>query len=127
MRTGNSSEGLNKAGFLNLQLPKFWKSGGFHTLENVVFVHLTGAGYNVTVGKLGTKEVDFVCDKQDRRIYVAYLIPDKKAMTGNSAIFWPYLTIIPSLLSMDEMPEGETYKGIEHVHIRRFLNQHPEY
>ena len=32
-------------------------------LENIVYVHLRSAGYEVMVGKMGKKEVDFVCEK----------------------------------------------------------------
>jgi len=38
--------------------------------ENVVLVHLLIHDYSVTVGKLGDKEVDFVCDKNGTRIYI---------------------------------------------------------
>ncbi len=31
-------------------------------LENIVYMELVRRGYKVTVGKTGTREIDFVCD-----------------------------------------------------------------
>ncbi len=99
-------------------------------LENVVFIHLAGAGYRVTVGRLNAREVDFVCDRRGRRLYVqvAYLIPDERA---HEREFGNLLTIPDNhpkfVVSMDEVPDGESFRGIEHVHVRTFLRRHPNY
>ena len=48
-----------------------YKSGDIsQLLENVVFLHLLIKDYEVTIGKLGDKEIDFVCDKAAERIYI---------------------------------------------------------
>ena len=39
-------------------------------LENIVFMESLRRGYAVTVGKVGTKEIDFVCQKQEQKIYI---------------------------------------------------------
>jgi len=41
-------------------------------LENLVFLHLRIMGYKVFVGKLGNKEIDFVCERQGKKIYTGY-------------------------------------------------------
>lgn len=97
-------------------------------LENVVFTHLQSAGYRVTVGQMGPKEVDFVCDRKGERAYVqvAYLLPDQKTYDrefGN-------LLAVPDnhpkvVLSMDDMLDGDDHKGVRHMHVRRFLARHP--
>lgn len=92
-------------------------------LENMVYMHLRVMGYTITVGKVGAKEIDFVCEKRGERLYVqvAYLIPDKKARErefGN-------LLLIPDnypkiVTSMDKLISGSE-KGIQHMHISEFL------
>jgi uncharacterized protein len=93
-------------------------------LENVVYNHFSLSGYDITVGQLGSKEVDFVCEKQGERIYVqvAYLITEenKEREFGN-------LLSIPDnypklVVSMDEEVGSGSYKGIEHVNVRRLLS-----
>ncbi|PIR12745.1 ATPase [Candidatus Falkowbacteria bacterium CG11_big_fil_rev_8_21_14_0_20_39_10] len=93
-------------------------------LENLVFLHLQTAGYKIFVGKLGNKEVDFVCEKQGKKIYVqtAYLITDKNKERefGNLlAVKDNYPKIV---VSMDEFIDRKGYRGIEHIHIRDFLS-----
>lgn len=92
-------------------------------LENIVFLHLKAGGYQVYVGKQGDKEIDFVAEKNEEKIYVqvAYLITDEKTHKrefGN-------LLAIPDnrpkiVVSMDETASGN-FKGIEHISIRNFL------
>lgn len=41
-----------------------------HILENVVFMELKNRGYEVSIGKVGEKEVDFIATKSDEKIYV---------------------------------------------------------
>lgn len=41
-----------------------------HIIENVVYFELLRRGFEVSVGKLGTLEVDFVATKPDKKMYV---------------------------------------------------------
>ncbi|WP_436696913.1 ATP-binding protein [Lactiplantibacillus pentosus] len=54
-------------------------------LENVVYVELQRRGYTVDVGKMNTKEIDFVARKVNRVLYVqvAYEIPANSHETDN--------------------------------------------
>ncbi len=51
-----------------------------HVLENIVYLELLRRGYNVTIGKVGSLEVDFVANKSDEKIYyqVSATILDEK-------------------------------------------------
>ncbi len=92
-------------------------------LENLVFLHLQTLGYKVTIGQLKNKEIDFVCEKQNKKIYiqVAYLITNenKEREFGNLlAIQDNYPKMV---ISCDEMNDQSDYKGIKHINIRNFL------
>lgn len=94
-------------------------------LENIVYMHLRASGYAVTVGQLGAKEVDFVCEKRGDRLYVqvAYLIPDKKAREREFGNLLQIRDNYPKfVVSMDKMMEGGE-KGIRHLHITQFLKR----
>lgn len=41
-----------------------------HVIENIVYFELVRRGYDVAVGKVDTKEVDFIATKADDKIYV---------------------------------------------------------
>ena len=40
-----------------------------HMLENVIYFELLRRGYDVAVGKVGNKEIDFIATKDDKKIY----------------------------------------------------------
>ncbi len=92
-------------------------------LENLVFLHLKRSGYEITVGRVGEKEIDFACEKKGERLYVqvAYMITDQRVHDrefGNLLEIKDNFTKI--VVSMDEMTGGK-FKGIKHVNIRDFL------
>ncbi|MBI4691655.1 MAG: ATP-binding protein [Nitrospirae bacterium] len=92
-------------------------------LENIVYMHLKVSGYNVTVGQMGTREVDFVGEKKGERLYVqvAYLIPDKKTWEREFGNLLRISDNYPKfVVSMDRMIEGGE-KGIRHMHITQFI------
>lgn len=93
-------------------------------LENVVYLNLKIAGYDVTVGQLaGGREVDFVCDRDGERLYVqvAYLISDDSVRDREFGNLLAIQDNYPKMVvSMDEMT-GKSYEGIQHVHVEKFL------
>jgi predicted AAA+ superfamily ATPase len=96
-------------------------------LENLVFQQLKLFGYNVTVGQLKDKEIDFVCDKGEERLYVqvAYLIADKKTKEREFGNLLKIDDNYPKIVvSLDEAAGGQ-YQGIKHINIREFLTSAP--
>lgn len=93
-------------------------------LENLVFSHLKYLGYKITVGQMKEKEIDFVCEKNNKKIYiqVAYTInqKNKEREFGNLLnISDNYEKIV---ISMDELVDKEyEYKGVKHLNINDFL------
>lgn len=45
------------------------------TIENIVYFELLRRGYDVAVGKVGSKEVDFIAAKDEEKIY--YQVTDE--------------------------------------------------
>ncbi len=92
-------------------------------MENVIFTHLKVAGYDVTVGRIGKREVDFVCEKAGDRIYIqaAYMIPDDKVRDREFGNLLAISDNFPKkVISMDEIT-GSSYQGIDHIHLEDFL------
>jgi predicted AAA+ superfamily ATPase len=93
-------------------------------LENAVYMHLRQNGYNVYVGKMGDKEIDFVADKDGERLYiqVAYLLADEKIIQREFGNLHEINDNYPKLVvSMDEIAPLHTFKGIRRIHLREFL------
>ncbi|MBU3965416.1 ATP-binding protein [Patescibacteria group bacterium] len=92
-------------------------------LENLVFLHLSRLGFKIYIGQIEGKEIDFVAEKDGRKIYVqvAYLIGDKATRDrefGNLlAISDNYPKIV---VSMDKLA-GSDYQGVQHRQIIDFL------
>ncbi|WP_409967417.1 ATP-binding protein [Bengtsoniella intestinalis] len=91
-------------------------------LENIVYMELLRRGYQITVGKMGNKEVDFVAQKQDKRLYVqvCYLLASPETVEREFSAFNGIPDHYPKLvLSLDELDMSQN--GITHLNLRRFL------
>lgn len=92
-------------------------------LENIVYNHLVFLGWKVTTGNLNTEEIDFVCEKDGEKMYVQVSLRLNEENTINRE-FGNLLKIednyVKKVITMDAF-SGNTYQGIEHVHIKDFL------
>ena len=93
-------------------------------LENIAYLHLLIAGYNITVGWQSGKEIDFICEKDGKKLYVqvAYLLHDEKAINrefGNLELVQDNYPKI--VVSLDKVI-GDDYNGIQHKNFRDFIS-----
>lgn len=91
-------------------------------LENIVFLELLRRGYKVTVGKVGHKEIDFVAQKREHKIYiqVTYLLASEETITREFDVYNLIDDNFPKyVVSLDEL--NFSRRGIKHYHIREFL------
>ncbi|MBT3261847.1 ATP-binding protein [bacterium] len=92
-------------------------------LENIVFLHLKICGYRIFVGQDYPREIDFVCEKNQKKVYiqVAYLLTEDKTKARE---FGNLLQIKDNyekiVVSADELPPSNN-QGIQHFNIRDFL------
>lgn len=91
-------------------------------LENIVYMELLRRGYSVTVGKSGDREIDFVCEKRDQKLYVqvAYLLATEETIQREFGSFDSIRDNFPKyVVSLDELDMSRD--GIKHRNIRDFL------
>lgn len=101
--------------------------GGNHrdinlVLENIVYLELLRRGYVVTVGKVGDKEIDFICESQGNRLYiqVAYLLASEETIQREFGVYELVRDNYPKyVLTLDEFDMSRD--GIKHRNIRDFL------
>lgn len=92
-------------------------------LENIVFNNLECLGWGVTVWEFQDKEVDFVCERNGKKMYiqVAYLLESEKTLKRE---FAPLLVIQDSwpkyVISMDDDVSGNK-EWVEWKNIDTFL------
>lgn len=91
-------------------------------LENIVYMELLRRGYSVTVGKAGDKEIDFVCQKQNQKLYVqvCYLLASEETVNREFGVYAAIPDNFPKyVVSMDEIDMSRD--GIKHCKFRDFL------
>ena len=92
-------------------------------LENIVFLELKRRRYTVYIGKLGTKEIDFIAEKHGAKLYiqVAYKLESQETVSRE---FSPLLEIRDQypkfVVTMDEFWR-ENVEGVKHFYIADFL------
>ena len=92
-------------------------------LENVVQAELRRRGFNVSVGKLGDREVDFIATRRGERIYiqVSASILDPQTREREYAPLLAIMNSFPKyVLSLDSLAAGNV-EGVHHRNLRDFL------
>ncbi len=91
-------------------------------LENIIYMELLRRGYKVYVGKVDTKEIDFICERQQQKIYiqVAYILASPETIEREFGVYNGINDNYPKyVLSLDEFDMSRN--GIIHKNIRDFL------
>lgn len=121
---GNTKYYINDLSFKNYLYTGFGYGIG-HKLENLVYLELRRAGYDVYVGVMRDKEVDFVAKKADRLIYVqsTYVMVDEPTVKREYA---PLMAIRDNyekmVISLDDvaLPSNE---GVKHIQAWNFAEE----
>ena len=93
-------------------------------LENIVYKHLISSGFEVYVGKLSDKEIDFVGKKNGKYMYVqvTYLLTDQETIEREFGNLENIKDNYPKyVVSMDKVFSESDYNGVQHLPIRAFL------
>ena len=91
-------------------------------LENIVYLELLRRGYEITVGRAGNKEIDFVCNRHGKKLYVqvAYLLASEETVNREFGVYDSIRDNFPKyVVSLDEFDMSRN--GIKHQNIRDFL------
>ena len=94
-----------------------------HVLENIVYLELLRRGYEVSIGKIGSLEVDFVASKPNEKIYyqVSATIMDEKTRERELRPLESISDNYPKyILTMDQTVFND-YSGIRVKNIIDFL------
>jgi len=92
-------------------------------IENVVFLHLKTIGYTVLVGTQNEKEIDFVAERANEKIYIQVALRISEKQTSERE-FGNLLAIKDNypkyVITLDDYA-GNSFEGIVHVPLHRFL------
>ncbi len=95
-------------------------------MENIVFLQLKNSGYKISVGYLQDREIDFVAEKGNERIYiqVTYLLTEQSTIDREFGNLLKIKDNYPKyVVSMDSFSAINTYAGIKHLTLLEFLNE----
>ncbi len=95
-----------------------------HLIENIVYFELKRRKFQVSIGKVAEKEVDFVAKNEEGLLYVqvsaSVLNEDtlKRELAPLVAISDHYPKL---LLTLDEVPQGANFNGIRYINLIDWL------
>ncbi|WDN87461.1 uncharacterized protein BuS5_00429 [Desulfosarcina sp. BuS5] len=92
-------------------------------LENLVFLELKRRGFNIHIGKYGNKEIDFIAEKKNKKLYiqVAYLLASPETIEREFSVLKRIKDNYPKyVISMDKV-FGNDFAGIRRINFIDFL------
>ena len=91
-------------------------------LENIVYMEMLRRGYRVTVGKVGDKEIDFVGERKNEKIYVqvAYILAAEDTIAREFGAYENVRDNFPKyVVTLDDFDMSRD--GIRHKNLKAFL------
>jgi hypothetical protein len=92
-------------------------------LENIVYLELKRRKFHVYIGKIGSKEIDFIAERENKKVYiqVCYLLESQKTIEREFSSLLMIKDNYPKyVISMDTY-FGNDYKGIIRMNLIDFL------
>ena len=92
-------------------------------LENIVAIELLRRGYNVSVGRVGAKEVDFIGEKSGEKLYVqvCYLLSEESTINREFGSLLEIRDNYPKIVLYKEGSFKGSYEGIPALKIDDWL------
>ena len=93
-------------------------------IENIIYHQLIHDGYKVNVGQLYAGEVDFVCVKDRKRVYIqaSYIIGNDETRQREFGTLKGIADNYPKyVISMTPLVSRNDDEGIQHISLREFL------
>jgi hypothetical protein len=94
-------------------------------VENAVYLHLLINDYKIFVGKKGDKEIDFIAERKNEKLYIQVTtsLSDEKVIKREFGNLLEVKDNYPKMVvSYDEFSGSSSYKGIKHVTLLEFLS-----
>ena len=92
-------------------------------LENIVYLELKRRGYQIYIGKFGNREIDFIAEKENRKMYiqVTYMLSSPETIEREFSALRSIKDNYPKyVISMDTV-FGNDFEGIRRINLIEFL------
>lgn len=93
-------------------------------LENIVFLEMKSRGYDITIGNVNGNEIDFVCKRDNSRVYiqVAYRLSSDRTIEREFGNLKMIQDGYPKyVVTMDPDWASGDVDGIKFLHVKEFL------
>jgi len=92
-------------------------------LENIVYLELKRRGYQIYIGKFGKREIDFIAEKENRKMYiqVAYMLSSQETIEREFSALRSIKDNYPKYVISMDTAFGNDFEGIRRINLIEFL------